>query len=704
MFYRKFVFGDAAGEMCRAGMKAEAGNGEGALESDSVRKGEGAPESGGGQPGESAFEISGVRKGQESRKPEIVPVRAGDLYSPSQGFGFVTERNRREQELLRLPELNSAFDTLYWYQGEDLSHVEEDSDGCFLDSDREIAALEAAGAAFPGEERRIPLSFKADVPRQGNYRVTVVIHAEEPAADVLIFTGRRRLGYLGMAGKSADEARRVQSDGTGDQADMVSEVGSAGASQPDSGADAENAEAREPANSGIFVYTMSVNVCDIIPRGNTEAYTDRTLDITVLARRPRLSQVVVEELECPTLFIAGDSTVTDQSAEYPYAPGTSYSGWGQMISGYLDQRTAVSNHAHSGLTTASFREEGHYEIVEKYIRPGDYLLIQFAHNDQKLESLKAEEGYKANLLRYIRECRDRGAFPVLVTPLARNTWKGNDGSYNDLLEEYAAVCIRLGAQENVPVVDLHGRSMDFIVKTGLEASKAYFFPGDYTHSNDYGAYLMAGMVAEEIVKACGKREEGEYRFLAECVTGGFGKWAVPERIVLPPRPERYENVPDPGDAPALSDIERLEEPADRVSALDMVIRTARFFPTNVYNDMFSDVVGHEWYAGTVECAYQNGMIDPGLVEEGKFFPLRPVTLEEFLVFAVNGYRSRRKLPDINGNADSSICVYDKKCKSFTKFYVRAACALGLIAADGSEIPDRVITRGEAVEICRKLGI
>ena len=549
-------------------------------------------------------------------------VRADDLYSPEKGFGFVVERNRREQERLRLPELNSAFDTVYWYQGEELSRVEEDCNGCFLDSDREIAALEPA-AAFQGEHRRIPLCFKADVPRQGNYRVTVTIRGAEPMEDVLIFTGRRRLGYRGTAGgpvgagSGADTARIVR------QSDLGTDAGIAGTGECHS---LEAAGPAEKAGTEEFVYTMSVNVCDIIPRGQTQVYTDKSLDIAVLARRPRISRIEVEELDCPTVFIAGDSTVTDQGAEYPYAPGTSYSGWGQMISGYLNREVAVSNHAHSGLTTASFRDEGHYGIVQQYIRSGDYLLIQFAHNDQKLESLKAEEGYRANLLRYIGECRERGVFPILVTPLARNTWKGNDGSYNDLLEEYAAVCIRIGQQENLPVVDLHRRSMDFIVKTGLEASKSYFFPGDYTHGNDYGAYLMAGMVAEEISRVCGKREEREYRFLAECVTGGFGEWAAAERIVPLTKPEKYENVPNPEEVQALSDIENPSQPADRVSALDMVIRTARFFPTNVYNDMFTDVVGHEWYAGTVECAYQNGMIAPEMVEDGKFYPLRPVTL------------------------------------------------------------------------------
>ncbi|MCM1305673.1 MAG: rhamnogalacturonan acetylesterase [Butyrivibrio sp.] len=458
---------------------------------------------------------------------------------------------------------------------------------------------------------------------------------------------------------------------------------------------------------------MTVNVCDIVPRGHTEVYEDKTLDITLLGSRPAIGALTVEEADCPTVFIAGDSTVTDQSGEYPYAPGTSYSGWGQMLSAYLTDGLAVSNHAHSGLTTHTFRQEGHYGIVEKYIRPGDYYFCQFGHNDQKLAELKAEGGYRANLLRYIQECRERGAFPVLLTPIARNTWKGNDGTYNDLLEEYADTCVRLGEQEDVPVLDLHGRSMDFIVKNGLEASKAYFFPGDYTHSNDYGAYYMAGLVAEEIVRVCGSRREPAYRFLAECVRPeGFGAWPPAERILPLTRPAVTgsaggENDKDNGaggnggEAQFLSEIGDLTEPADRVSALDMVIKTVRFFPTNVYNDMFGDVVGHEWFAGTVECAYQNGMIDPGLVEEGNFFPLRPVTLEEFLVFAVNGYKSRKTIP---AEYMETPCIYDERCREYARPYVRAACRLGLIAEDGSIAPDRVITRGQAVEICRKMGV
>lgn len=610
---------------------------------------------------------------------DITRVQSGDLYQPDNGYGFVIEKNRREQELLKIPELNSAFDTIYWYQDEDLTHIEQDSRGCFLDSDKEVARLEeAAGEPFKGEHRRIPLTFKFKVPHPGNYKVTVAIYVEETLEDVMIFSGRRRLEYKGVIVGPVEDEEAAAFD---------------------------SLQGRDPLQDILkndASKTMMVNVCDIIPRGHTDVYEDNTIDITIVAKKPRITHILVEEVECPTIYIAGDSTVTDQSAEYPYAPGTSYCGWGQMLSAYLSDRIAVSNHAHSGLTTDSFRKEGHYGIVQKYCKEGDYIFYQFGHNDQKLDELKAQGGYRENLVRYIHECREMGAYPVLVSPLARNTWKGNDGTYNDLLEEYGEVCYEVAEQEDVPYIDLHFFSMDFIFDNGLEGSKPYFFPGDYTHSNDYGAYFMAGIVAREIAEACGNHADHAYHDLARCVTKNYGKWEPAPEIVLPVKPKKYEDVKNPAEgAKLLSEVDKLSEPADRVSVLDMIIKTVRFFPTNVYNDMFTDVVGHEWYAGTVECAYQNGMIDEGLVEGQEFKPLQPVTLEEFLVFAVNGYKSRKEIPL---EAWEKPCAYDAKCRGFAKPYVRAACVLGFLAPDGNAELSKVLTRGEAVELCRKMGI
>lgn len=589
--------------------------------------------------------------GTDSATANVIGVTNQDLYKPGKGYGFVTEQNRREQELLKISELNAGFETVYWYQDEDLTYIENDLDGCFVDSDGIIRTLEErTGEKTEGEHRRIPLSFKLEVPRQGNYKVAITIRAEQEMKEVFIFTGRRRLGYKGAI----------------------------------------------PAGS-VLKHTLVVNVCDIVPRGRERIYTDKTLDITIVADRPRISELSVMEVQCPTVYIAGDSTVTDQSADYPYAPGTSYSGWGQMITAYFKEGIAVSNHSHSGLTTDSFRKEGHYAVIDQYSKPRDFFFFQFGHNDQKLEDLKARGGYQTNLARYISECRDKGAYPVLVTPVARNSWKGNNGGYNDLLEEYALSCHEIGQLTETPVVDLHKVSMEFIIGKGLEDAKSYFYPNDFTHNNDYGAYLMAGFVAGEIVRVCAEHSNPGYRYLAKCVTEGFGSWPVPDRICLPDKPAMFQNLRSPNEQEELlADVEELDSPADRVSVLDMIIRTAKFFPTNVYNDMYSDILGHEWYAGIVECAYQNGMIHPALTQDGLFHPKQHVTREEFLVLAMNGYQSRRNLPA------ELPCVYDQSCHEYARKFVRAAVSIGLLPSDAGADLDQVISRGEAVKMCRAM--
>lgn len=573
-----------------------------------------------------------------------------EIYTPVRGYGFVTEKCKREQEQLKYPELNAGFELPYWYQEENLSIIECDREGCYIDGQKVIADLEEKGGEkIQGEHRRIPLSFKIDVPKQGNYKVTVVIQAAQPIEEILIFTGRRRLAYKGKI-----------------------------------------------AAGCTLRQEMTVNVCDIIPRGKEEVYIDRSLDVTIVADKPRITEIQAEELECPTIYIAGDSTVTDQSGEYPYAPGTCYCGWGQMLTAFLDGKTAVSNHAHSGLTTETFRSEGHYEIIEKYIKKGDFFFLQFGHNDQKHQHLQAQTGYKKNLIRYVQEVRQKGAFPILVTPLARNTWKGTDGTYLDLLKEHAEVCVAVGREYGVPILDLHKKSMKFIQGLGMERAKVYFYPNDYTHTNDYGGYRMAQFVAEEIQKVCGTDTKTYYGFLGSAICGGFGEWRPQEQIVSLKKPRLYENIVNPCPTEELlGDVSRLEEPADRAAVLDMIIRTARFVPVNVYNDMYEDVGGHEWYAGAVESAYQNGIIPEEFTEEKCLHPDKAVTLEEFLVFAMNAYRSKKEIAE-------EICIYDDKCHPFARPCIRTAFAAGLLPKDGSGKLNAVINRGEAVELCRKM--
>ncbi len=573
------------------------------------------------------------------------------------GAGFVTENIRREKEPLQIPELNTGFDVPYWYGGQDLTRISQDVYGCYVDS-REITRRVDAEP-----ERLVPLCFKADVEEPGNYQVELKMYGQ---GEICVFAGPRRLVYRGFLPKDQElECRFV------------------------------------------------LNVCDIVPRGQERRRQRRSVDIALVGRDVRLTAAAFWPVDCPTLYIAGDSTVTDQPAEYPYAPGTSYAGWGQMIGCYMPVGIGVSNHAHSGLTVENFRTEGHYAIIQDSIKPGDYLMLQFGHNDQKLMHLQARGGYRDGLAAYVEETRQKGAYPIIVTPLARNSWKADDGSYNDLLEQYADVCMELGRQYGVPVVDLHGRSMAFVKEMGLEGAKAFFFPRDFTHTNDYGAYRMAGFVVRDYLEKAGTAAYGSgpgqeemsgesgsreaYRRLAGWMTERADVWEGEGAVKLPSVPERYRNVPKPdGETVLFADLERPDDPLKRAEALDLVIKTARFFPTNVFNDLYEDIVGHEWYAGTVECAYQNGIIPPQMVTGRRFEPEKPVIMEEFLALAMSGYKSRKKLPKENP------CALDAVCEPYCLPFVRAAYSLGAVK-EGEDLK-AVITRGHGAAICRALDI
>lgn len=258
-----------------------------------------------------------------------------------------------------------------------------------------------------------------------------------------------------------------------------------------------------------YEQTFYQSVSEIIPRYHEKVYPVQNLFFSYCA-----SQVgfgggtgydVVKIMDCyaectdgvPVIWLCGDSTVTDQSCEIPYHPGACYASWGQALPAFLRGRAAVENQAHCGLTTETFRNEGHMAIVKKHIRPGDLCLIQFGHNDQKLPHLLADREYPVNLERYVKEVRDAGAVPVLVTSPGRNIWKP-DGSYHELLAEHTLAVKNVARETNTPCIDLHTFSVRVLTEKGMEASCGYFHPGDYTHTNEYGAYLFASFIAREL--------------------------------------------------------------------------------------------------------------------------------------------------------------------------------------------------------------
>ena len=128
---------------------------------------------------------------------------------------------------------------------------------------------------------------------------------------------------------------------------------------------------------------LYVHVCEYIPVIGEPMRTDLSVYVSVFGENVLLSSVEIEAAEAPTLFIAGDSLVADYDTLYPYDILLRQAAAGDSICSSIFAGLAVNNQAHGGLTTNCFRDDGHWEIVRRNIRPGDVFMIEFGHNDQK---------------------------------------------------------------------------------------------------------------------------------------------------------------------------------------------------------------------------------------------------------------------------------------------------------------------------------
>lgn len=205
------------------------------------------------------------------------------------------------------------------------------------------------------------------------------------------------------------------------------------------------------------------------------------------------------------VFLAGDSTVTDQNFE-PYV------GWGQALPLFLGDRAVVANHAESGRALRSFQGEHRLDKILAQLRAGDFVLIQFGHNDQKEkgEGVGAFTTYAARLRAYVDAIQAKGGKPVLVTAVARRRFDAQ-GQVVESLGDFPAAVRQVAKERGLPLIDLNASSKQVYQALGVERSKlallhypANTFPGqteplrDDTHFSAYGAYVMARCVVEGI--------------------------------------------------------------------------------------------------------------------------------------------------------------------------------------------------------------
>lgn len=199
-----------------------------------------------------------------------------------------------------------------------------------------------------------------------------------------------------------------------------------------------------------------------------------------------------------TVYLAGDSTVTDQDLE-PWA------SWGQFITNYFDQNIVVANYAVSGSTLRSFKSSLRLKKILSLIKPGDYLIVEFAHNDEKEkgEGIGPWDSYSASIREYVQAARDKGAIPILITPVQRRAFN-TDGTLKPTHGDYPDAMRKVAQEMNVPLVDITKLTTNLYESWGDEPSRKAFvqypantFPGqkekleDNTHFNSFGANEIA---------------------------------------------------------------------------------------------------------------------------------------------------------------------------------------------------------------------
>ena len=213
----------------------------------------------------------------------------------------------------------------------------------------------------------------------------------------------------------------------------------------------------------------------------------------------------------PTLFLAGDSTMADKpDLAHPER------GWGQLFRELVLPPLLFENRAVNGRSTKSFRDEGRWDAIVEALVPGDWVVIQFGHNDEKAADptrfTEPEGEFRANLERFVRETRARGGHPVLATPIVRRRFDDH-GAFVDSHGEYPRVVREVAAEEGVPLLEMEDATRALVSSYGVERSRSlylHFASGEHpqlpdglhddTHLSEVGARLVAELAAREIAR------------------------------------------------------------------------------------------------------------------------------------------------------------------------------------------------------------
>ena len=323
----------------------------------------------------------------------------------------------------------------------------------------------------PTSKNNEPFYFSVNVP-DGNYKVRVVLGAKKKASNTTVRAEGRRLMVENISLKKGKEAAFE-----------------------------------------FVVNKRSPKINDkervrIKEREKTYLAWDNKLTLEFNGDAPAVKSIHIEKDDvCPTIYLCGNSTVVDQNEE-PWA------SWGQMITRWFNENIAISNHAESGLSASTFIGGGRLDKIMATLKKGDYVIVEFGHNDQKEKrpGSGAYYNFSYNLKIFIDRVRSVGAEIIFCTPTQRRSFDTN-GKIRETHANYPEAMEAVAKRENVKVIDLHQMTRELFEAMGEEDSKralvhypANTFPNqdkplaDNTHFNVFGAYEVAKCVVMGIKK------------------------------------------------------------------------------------------------------------------------------------------------------------------------------------------------------------
>ena len=319
----------------------------------------------------------------------------------------------------------------------------------------------------PTKKSTHPFYFSVKVP-DGNYKVRVVLGSKKRAATTTVRAEARRLMV---------EIAQTRKGKTASYAFVVNK--------------------RTP-------YINDKERVKIKEREKGTLTWDEKLTLEFNGDAPAVTSIHIERDDvCPTIYLCGNSTVTDQSAE-PWA------SWGQMIPRWFNENVAIANHAESGLTAGTFIAQNRLAQVMSTLKQGDYVICEFGHNDEKEKGpgSGAWYHYSRNLKIFVDQVRSKGATIIFCTPTQRRNFD-KKGKITNTHGDFPAAMCAVAQREHVEVIDLNGMTKTFFETLGVEGSKGALVHyaantfsnqekplADNTHFNPYGAYEVAKMVVQ----------------------------------------------------------------------------------------------------------------------------------------------------------------------------------------------------------------